>query len=124
MRTADEFIDNPESAQTDTEEEALFETANLACKQTGLPFVVWISPSMGMSHDVRVKVSRSPKVRISEFVTVTIRPTVRVTGGAMSPSDLALLRKWIDLNRDVIIRYWDGDIESTQEAIAGIQPLR
>ncbi len=124
MRTADEFINNPVSTQTDVEEEALFETANLVFKQTGLPFVVWISPSMGVPHDVRVKVSRGPKVQSSEFVTVAIRPTVRVVGGTMSPSDLALLRKWIDLSRDVIIRYWDGDIESTQEVIAAIQPLR
>ena len=40
----------------------------------------------------------------------------------MSEHDLTLLRKWIELNRDVIIQHWDGDIDSW-DAIAAIKPL-
>jgi len=28
----------------------------------------------------------------------------------MSAHDLALLQKWVELNQDVLIKYWDGEI--------------
>ena len=105
------------------EGEGLFEMANLSPKRTGLPFVVWISPKAGAPHDVRVKVSQGPKVHVSELISVAIRPDVRVVVGEMNAHDLALLREWVDLNRDVIIKYWDGDIEYTEDAIAALKPI-
>jgi hypothetical protein len=105
------------------EGEALFEMANLSPKRTGLPFVVWISPKAGVPHDVRVKVSQGPKVHPSELISVAIRPDVRVVGGELSAHDLSLLRESVELNRDVIIKYWEGDIEYTEDAIAALKPI-
>jgi hypothetical protein len=63
-------------------------------------------------------------VHHSEWVTVAIRPEVHVVGGGrLSASDLSILRKWVELNRDVIIRHWDGDIEDTQDALDALKPL-
>jgi len=98
--------------------------ANISPKRTGLPFVVWISPKAGAPHDVRVKVSKGPKVHSNELVSVAIRPHVRVIGdGEMNAHDLNLLTEWVALNRDVIIRYWDGDIEYTEDAIAALKAI-
>jgi hypothetical protein len=133
------------------ESEGLFEMANLSPKRTGLPFVVWISPKAGAPHDVRVKVSKGPKVNPAELISVAIRPDVHVVGGGdMSADDLALLRnsrktecgakqflagfvvraapfallrKWLALNQDVIIKYWNGEIEYTEDAIAALKPV-
>jgi hypothetical protein len=117
MKTFDEFVSTPES-------EGLFEMANLSPKRTGLPFVVWISPKAGAPRDVRVKVSKGPKVNPAELISVAIRPDVHVVGGGdMSAHDLALLRKWLVLNQDVIIKYWDGEIEYTEDAIAALKPV-
>ena len=59
------------------------------------------------------------------MVSVAIRPDVHVVSGrTMSASNLALLKKWVDLNTDVIVKYWDGDIEFTEDAIAALKPLR
>jgi hypothetical protein len=107
---------------TVTPAEDLFEMSNLRPKTTGLPFVVWISPGSGNRHDVRVKVSPGPKPK--DFVSVALRPDVHVVEGEMSGSDLALLRRWIELNRDVIIKFWDGEIEYHEDAIAAIKPIR
>jgi len=96
--------------------QALFEMANLRPERTGLPFVVFISQKGGARHDVRVKIARGAKVRPSEMVTVAVRPTPRVVRGALDPDDLALLAGWIDLNRAVLIDYWNGDIEYTEDA--------
>jgi hypothetical protein len=107
----------------DTDSELLFEMANLSPKRTGLPFVVWISPRGNARHDVRVKVSPGPRAVPSEMVSVAIRPDVYVVEGEMKASDLALLGKWVDLNRDVLIRYWEGDIEFTEEAIESLRSI-
>lgn len=104
-KTSSELVAAPER-------EGLFEMANLSPKRTGLPFVVWISSKAGAPHDVRVKVSKGPKVHPSEWISVSVRPHVRVIGaGEMGTHDLKLLRKWIELNREVIVKYWDGEIE-------------
>jgi hypothetical protein len=64
-------------------------------------------------------------VHPSELISVAMRPDVHVAGGGdLSPQDLALLKKWIDLNRDVIVKYWDGEIEYTEDAIAALKPIR
>ncbi len=105
------------------DQDALFEMANLPFKRTGLPFVVWISPKSGNQHDIRVKVSPGPKAQPSQMISVAIRPHVRVVEGKMGDSDLALLTKWIEINHDVIVRFWDGEIEYTEDAIAAIRPV-
>jgi hypothetical protein len=117
MKTFSEFVSTPES-------EGLFEMANLSPKRTGLPFVVWISPKAGAQHDVRVKVSKGPKVNPAELISVAIRPDVHVVGGGdIDAHDLALLKRWLALNQDVIIKYWDGEIEYTEDAIAALKPV-
>ena len=99
-----------------------FEMANLFSKHTGLPFVVWISYKGGAQHDVRVKVSPGPKAFPSEMASVAIRPEIRVMQGEMSPVNLALLSRWIDINRETLLKYWDGDID-TKDAIDTIRPI-
>jgi hypothetical protein len=111
------------SAQSKAEGQALFEMANLRPERTGLPFVVFISQKGGARHDVRVKVARGAKVRPSEMITVSVRPSVRVVTGALDPRDLALLMRWIELNKDVLIASWDGIIEYTEDAIDAIRPI-
>ena len=73
-------------------------------------------------HDARVWVSGGPRPDSSGLVSVAVRPDVHVVGGKMSDHDLTLLRKWIELNRAVIIQHWDGDIDSL-EAIRAIKAL-
>src|SRR5207253_3300424 len=102
--------------QNQDDSEALFEMANLFSKHTGLPFVVWISYKGGAQHDVRVKVSRGPKVHPSEMVSVVILPDIRVAEGHIGASDLELLSRWIQINYDTLLKYWEGDID-TKDAI-------
>jgi hypothetical protein len=109
-------------AEPDAQGQALFDMANLRPERTGLPFVVFISQRGGARHDVRVKVARGPKVRPGEMATVAVRPRVRVVRGGLDPAELALLAEWIEINRDVLVDYWNGEIEYTEDAIAALQP--
>ncbi|MBV8492537.1 MAG: DUF4160 domain-containing protein [Alphaproteobacteria bacterium] len=103
--------------------QASYEMANLRPERTGLPFVVFISQRGGARHDVRVKVAPGAKILPSEMVTVAVRPNVRVIRGTLDPRDLALLTRWIELNRNTLVDYWNGDIEYTEDAIAAIVPV-
>lgn len=103
--------------------EGLYEMANLFPKHTGLPFVVWMSVRGGARHDVRVKVSPGPRAIASEMVSVAIRPEVHVVEGQLSGSDLAVLTQWIDLNRDVLLKYWEGEID-TKDALDAIRQVQ
>src|SRR5688500_11217728 len=107
----------------EAEGQALFEMANLRPERTGLPFVVFISQKGGARHDVRVKIARGAKVRPSEMVTGAVRTTPRVIRGALDPDDLAQLAGWIELNRAVLVDYWHGDIEYTEDAISALRPI-
>ncbi len=119
-----EYPDRIAAAGPENEDaDALFEMANLPTKRTGLPFVVWISPKGSARHDVRVKVSPGPKALPSEMASVAIRPAVRVVEGSLSAGNLALLAQWVELNRDVLVKYWDGEIEYTEDAIAAIRAV-
>jgi hypothetical protein len=105
-----------------TEDQDSFEMVNVRPEISGLPFIVWISEKGGARHDVRVKVSPGPRVR--EFTaTVSVRPQVEVLAGELSASDLKAVRDWIELNRDVIVGYWNGDILYTDEALAALRAL-
>src|SRR5215471_863987 len=105
------------------QEEDLFLMSNLSPKMTGLSFVVWISPRGNAKHDVRVKVSRGPKTKPDEWVTVGIRPDVQVLYGTLPAEDLRTLRLWVAINRAVLVRFWDGDIEYTEDVLRLLRPL-
>src|ERR1017187_3556686 len=98
--------------------------SHVPTKKTGLPFVVWILPRGNARRDVRVGVALGPKAGKSELVSVAIRPDIRVVKGKMGGSELACLRRWVDLNRDVIVEFWDGVIRSHKGAVAAIRPVR
>jgi hypothetical protein len=105
-----------------TEDQDLFEMVNIRPELSGLPFIVWISEKGGARHDVRVKVSPGPRVR--EFAaTVSVRPQIEVIAGELSAQHLRAVREWIELNRDTIIKYWNGEILYTDEALAALKPL-
>lgn len=123
-----EAIREESSSRSDATEfaaegQAGFEMANLRPERTGLPFVVFISQRGGARHDVRLKVAPSARVRPSEMITVALRPSVRVVKGRLDPRDLDLLRQWIDLNRGVLIDYWDGTIGYTEDAMNALKPI-
>jgi len=98
--------------------------SNLPPSFTGLPFIVWVSPRGFARHDVRVKVSRGSKLKRGEkFIVVSVRPEVEVLRGELRPAELRRLKKWIELNRETLVRFWEGDIEYTEDVLKELKAL-
>ncbi|MGE0257805.1 MAG: hypothetical protein AB7T18_03515 [Alphaproteobacteria bacterium] len=103
--------------------QATFEMANLRPERTGLPFVVFVSQRGGARHGVRIKLARSPRVRPAEMITVALRPAPRVIRGRLDANEFALVRRWIEINTDVLVDYWNGDIAYTEDAMDALKKL-
>jgi hypothetical protein len=113
----DEVADEEVAGQAD------FDTANLRQERTGLPFIVFVSQKGGARHDIRTKLARAAKVRPSEMITVAVRPLPRVVRGNIGAGEFDLVRRWIELNERVLIDYWNGAIEYTEDMLDAIKPL-
>lgn len=107
-----------------TEEDELFQRANLHPSETGLPMTVFVSPRGDARHDVRVKVSAvsGGKVILRDASVVGVRPEPQLLHGDLSGPDLQSVSTWITLNRDVLIDYWE-ERALTSELMARLRRL-
>ena len=100
-----------DNASIDTGDE-LYEMANLYPDETGLPMTVWVSPR----HDARIKVNMTHgnRMTMEDTAVLAIRPSPRVVEGRLSLEDQEGVTRWIALNAETLIGYWNGDIGTIQ----------
>lgn len=98
--------------------------ANLRPAFTGLPMVVWVSEQGNAKHDVRVKVCcvHGDRIQLNNTASVSVRPQPAIMAGYLPPADLQAVSRWITLNAEPIVAYWDGIID-TVELLQRLQPL-
>src|SRR6516164_8157396 len=94
---------------------------------TGLPMAVWITENDGYPHDVRVKVSILFGGRYSwrSAPSIAVRPQPHeIVPCSLPAADVALVSRWIELNRDVIIDDWNGmiDFDEVEPRLPQVQP--
>jgi hypothetical protein len=93
--------------------------------RTGLPMAVWITENQGYPHDVRVKVStvHSGRGQWPAAPSMAVRPQPHeIVPGSLPAADVALVSRWIELNRGVIVDFWNGSIDAG-DVIARLQQL-
>jgi hypothetical protein len=62
-------------------------------------------------------------IRQSLFLLPCV-PKVQVIGPSIIESqDLDLLKQWVELNSNLILEYWEGQIEDTFAVISSMKPL-
>lgn len=61
-----------------------------------------------------MKVSRGhgDRMVLEEAAFVAVRPTPRLVAGDLADRDLRLVARWIEANRDAILDYWEGAIDT------------
>jgi hypothetical protein len=94
---------------------------------TGLPMAVWITENDGCPHGAQVKISalRGGRGSWRTASAIAVRPQPHeIVSGSLPAADVALVSRWIDLNRDVIIDYWIGviDFDEVKPRLQQIQP--
>jgi hypothetical protein len=96
----------------------LFLMTNLFPATTGLPMVVWVGPSYGAPHDVRVKVMQGHGTRMDpgNLAVVALRPRPHVVAGRLLAADLRAVTQWIALNETAILDHWNGLTDGAQLA--------
>ena len=93
--------------------------------QTGLPMAVWITENDSYPHDVRVEVSTLHGGRGSwqAAASMAVRPQPHeIVPGSLPAADVALVSRWIELNRYVIVDLWNQAI-TPDDAIGRLQKL-
>lgn len=83
---------------------------------TGVDNTIFISPGLRVRHAPRIKVAIEPPDSInplSEQASVEIS-TGRVVAGEVSAALLRQVQKFIQLNRGVLLEYWDARITTDQ----------
>jgi hypothetical protein len=100
----------------ETDDRDIFEMANLYPETTGLPMTVWVSPRGTTRHDVRVKVNMTHgnQMSIANTAVVGVRPRPRVIAGRLSPDDTRAVFEWVTLNREALVAYWNGRIDTAR----------
>jgi hypothetical protein len=106
------------------EEEAPFERGNLRPQTTGLPMTIWVSERGRARHAPRIKVSlqHGPKIDVANTLSATIEDEPRLIGGELVKSDYEAVKQHIRINREVLLAYWNGDID-TAELIRRLQRI-
>jgi hypothetical protein len=98
----------------------LFEMANLYPKNTGLPMTVWVSTRGGARHDVRIKANQQDgeRVVVDETATIAVRPKPRIIHGQLTPQQRESVVAWIELNSEILVALWNGEIDFIEFATA------
>ena len=81
----------------------VIDMANLPPKRTGLPYQIWYS-AQEPRHKPRIKVDLPDGRNLSIEIE-----SHKVTGpvNKISSSDLNKILEWIDLNKEILLKYWN-----------------
>lgn len=102
----------------------LWEMANLRPDFTRLPVTVWVSTGTSSKHGARIKVCRGAKWDQQKCSTIPLYGVSRIIGNAdITQEEFSKIVQWIEINRDVLLQYWNGEIEYTQDLLGLLKPL-
>ena len=82
-----------------------YEMANISKQKTGLDFIIWIMYKTNKEkHGPRIKIKIN-----NDFVPITISndPELKASIKIDSKS-LNKIKKFILINKDILLKYWDG----------------
>jgi hypothetical protein len=97
----------------------------LAPEDTGLPMTACLLTRDVSRDGPRVEVSRQhgQQLTLRDVVSVSISDNPRIIdGGQLLNPGLRLVRAWVLLNEDVLLRYWSHELSQT-DMMAALRPL-
>lgn len=116
---------NKHKPKEHVDEQDLFKLANFSKAFTGLPMIIWVSEKTS-NHVPGIKVSKGyeDKFLINNTFSMSIMEPKIIAGdqGVIKDSDLVLVFQWIKLNEEVLMKYWNLKI-STSELVNILKKL-
>ena len=92
------------------EVEKFFEMANLTPDDTGLPFIIWISPKSGKEkHWARIKVEYD---NILYPISISGDPQFQTSGHIKIPfsgKQIKQIKKFVTSNKALLLKYWNSE---------------
>jgi hypothetical protein len=90
----------------------LFAIGNLFTEDTGLPVTARVGPRGDARHAPRITVSRVAGNRMGPTNTavVAVAPEPRLIEGTLPARYFQPVARWVALNAEALLRYWNGDI--------------
>jgi len=90
-------------------EKQFFEMSNLTPEDTGLPFIIWISPKSGKEgHWARIKVEYNNKLY---SMSIDDNPEWKIKDHIKIPVPIKQTKKIIDFvkqNKNILLDYWNS----------------
>lgn len=103
----------------------LFDMSPLGQESTNLPMIIWVGIKAGKGRVPRINVAgtHSKKIDMGKAIRVSIQDEPKtISGGSLSRDDLELVKKFICLNKPILLRYWNLKI-STIELIDDLRKV-
>jgi hypothetical protein len=99
-----------------TESINMMEIANLRPENTGLSFFVWVD-EMG---EYRKDKHSTPRIKLAKnnpknfIASISIDKNPVVLAGDVKAEELTSIKKWINLNFDLLMKHWKGNIDTVE----------
>jgi hypothetical protein len=96
--------------------------ANITPDESGVNFIIWIS-TKNANHGPRIKVFKSSPRSENFSVSITDDPKVVAGNSFVSSKDLKNIIKFILINKDVLLDYWNAITDNTDEVLNRIKHI-
>ena len=89
------------------------EMSNIFPSSSGVPYILWIGQKSGREkHGIRVKVSVPQE---NKFLTFSVSSSPELLSKTkISNKDISLIKSWIISNKDVLIKFWNSELDTVQ----------
>lgn len=98
----------------------MWEMTNLKPEETGLPVIIYVSDKGNSQHGPRIKVQNDYSSKVTnDWFSVTIANDAKVPDSQshikikVKAKDIDKVKQWVRLNRDLLLKYWNGTITTT-----------
>ena len=103
--------------ETYYQDNSAIEMINMSKEDSGLPVIVWILGEISVCHNLpRIKFQNNyaNKVQIQNLISLTISDNPQVLDKnikiEISSNDFEKIRKWVIMNRNLLMKYWKHEI--------------
>jgi len=114
---AELVIVDPGLADELAEKELVEEMVSYRKDVTGIDHTVFISPKGHTRHSARIKLAIDPPDAVDprgKTASIAIKDAEVMAGESVPPALLDQARRFINLNRDVLLEYWEYRIDTEQ----------